>query len=203
MQLGNTAATYGAVHIALHWLTALSVVALFVSGLWMVGLGYYDPWYHRAPGLHKAAGMVLLAVIALRLVWRFAFGVPDDEPGIRRWELRAAHVAHALLYVLLLAVIVSGYVMVTAKGQAVDVFGMVSIPAAVSGLPRQEDLAGAVHYWVALALIGLAAIHALAALKHHFVDRDATLKKMLGRKRVAPDAHGRPAIPKPAEEKQT
>jgi cytochrome b561 len=73
--------------------------------------------------------------------------------------------------------------MVTAKGAPVAVFDLFSIPATIHGLPRQEDIAGALHTLIAYALIGLAGLHAAAALKHHLIDRDATLLRMLGLKR--------------------
>ena len=186
MRLTNTRSTYGAVHIALHWLTAIATIGLFVSGLWMVDLGYYDPWYHRAPELHKAVGVLLLVVIGLRLVWRWTNGVPAAEPTVKRWERHVAEMVHALLYVGLLVVIVSGYLIATAKGQAVDVFGLIAVPATLQGSPRQADTAGDVHYWVAIGTIAFAGLHALAALKHHLIDRDATLKRMLGLKRCEP-----------------
>lgn len=185
MRLRNTRATYGAVHITLHWLTAVTVIGLFASGLWMVDLGYYDTWYHRAPALHKAFGMLLLAVLCIRLVWRWSNGVPDVEPSVRGWEARTAEAVHALLYVGLFVVIVSGYFIATAKGDPVDVFGLVSVPAIVSELsPARADAAGAIHYWSAIGLIALAGLHASGALKHHLIDRDATLKRMLGLKRT-------------------
>jgi cytochrome b561 len=74
----------------------------------------------------------------------------------------------------------SGYLISTADGRAVEVFGWFSIPATLSGLENQEDIAGEIHEWLAFTLIGLVMLHALAATKHHFINRDATLKRMLG-----------------------
>ncbi|TCT19400.1 cytochrome b561-like protein [Thiobaca trueperi] len=76
----------------------------------------------------------------------------------------------------------SGYLISTADGRSLDVFGLFSVPAILTGLPDQADLAGEVHLVLAIALVTLAAVHALAALKHHFIDRDATLLRMLGRR---------------------
>ena len=183
MLLRNTPTTYGAISIALHWLVAVAVIGLFVSGLWMVDLGYYDVWYHRAPELHKSVGMVLLLVLAARLAWRWIGGTPEPEPGARPWEILVAHWVHRLLNVGVLAIIAAGYLIATAKGDPVHIFDLAAIPATIQGLPRQADVAGAVHYWLAMALMGLAGLHALAAFKHHFIDRDATLTRMLGLKR--------------------
>jgi cytochrome b561 len=186
MILRNTPSTYGAVHIVLHWLTAVSVIGLFASGLWMVELGYYDPWYNRAPALHKAFGIVLVVVMLIRLVWRWGNGVPEPEPGVRRWETQAAHWVHAALHLGVFAAVISGYLIATAKGAPVAVFDLFSVPATIHGLDRQEDIAGDFHYFVSYGLIGLAGLHALAALKHHMIDRDATLLRMLGMKRREP-----------------
>lgn len=183
MLLRNTPSTYGAISIVLHWLVAVAVIGLFVSGLWMVDLNYYDVWYHRAPELHKSVGMVLLLVLAARLAWRWIGGAPEPEPGARPWEIHVAHWVHGLLNVGVLAIIAAGYLIATAKGDPIHVFDLMSIPATIQGLPRQADVAGAVHYWLAMALMGLAGLHALAAFKHHFIDRDATLTRMLGLKR--------------------
>lgn len=179
MRWRNTDQGYGMIAIVLHWLTALTVVGLFVLGLWMVELTYYDPWYRRAPAIHKAVGVLLFVGVTLRLAWRLAGPVPRPIPAHPRWEQRLAAVVHGLLYLLLFAVMVAGYLISTADGRPVDVFGLFSMPATLSGLENQEDVAGTVHLALAVALVSLAGIHALAALKHHFIDRDRTLKRML------------------------
>jgi cytochrome b561 len=74
----------------------------------------------------------------------------------------------------------SGYLISTADGRGIDVFGLFSLPATLSGVENQEDIAGKVHQSLAFILVALVVLHALAALKHHFLDRDATLKRMLG-----------------------
>lgn len=178
--LRNTAQGYGVVAIALHWLVAVVVLGLFVLGVWMTGLTYYDVWYKRAPDIHKSIGILLFFVMIVRVVWRAANAVPNDEPGIGRLQRRVAHGVHRLLYVLLFALMISGYFISTADGKPIQVFGLFAVPATVSDIPNQEDIAGAVHWYLALILIAIACLHAAAALKHHFIDRDRTLKKMLG-----------------------
>ena len=74
----------------------------------------------------------------------------------------------------------SGYLISTADGRGVSVFGLFEVPASLTGIPDQEDVAGVLHEWLAWGLIILAGLHALAAIKHHFIDRDATLSRMLG-----------------------
>ena len=181
MRWRNTEDDFGGIAVTLHWVTAAVVIGLFVLGLWMVELTYYDAWYRRAPAIHKAVGILLFLVVALRLVWRLSNPAPRPDPAHTPWERRLAATAHIALYLLLFATMGAGYLISTADGRAVDVFGLFSVPATLSGFENQEDLAGDVHLALAITLVSVAGLHALAALKHHFIDRDRTLLKMLGR----------------------
>jgi len=176
--LKNTEYAYGWVTIVVHWLMALAIFVMFALGLWMTSLDYYHPWYHRAPDIHKSVGMLLLFMLIFRLGW-VAFNI---KPGIlgAAWERIVALIVHRAHYVLMLTVMLSGYLIPTAKGVGVDVFGWFTVPATLANIPRQADFAGRVHLWSAWVMIGLAALHTTAALKHHFVDKDATLLRMLG-----------------------
>ncbi|MFS0825668.1 cytochrome b [Pseudomonas phoenicis] len=182
MQLRNSSSRYGAVSIVLHWGVALTVFSLFGLGLWMVGLDYYDPWRKAGPDLHKSIGLVLLAVMALRVLWRLLSPPPPALASHGRFTRIAAHLGHLGLYAGLFAVMLAGYLISTADGVGIPVFGLFEVPALVSNLPDQADLAGEVHFYLAWGLVIFAGLHGLAALKHHFIDRDATLLRMLGRK---------------------
>jgi cytochrome b561 len=175
----NSLQHYGSISIALHWLVALLVFGLFGLGLWMVELDYYNAWYQRAPDLHKSIGFTLFGLMLLRLLWRYANPRPVPLASLSRWEQRLAGGLHLLFYPLLFALMLSGYLISTADGRAISVFGLFSVPATVTGIPRQEDIAGDLHQWLAYTLIGLVALHVMAALKHHFFDRDGTLMRML------------------------
>lgn len=180
MQFRNSQRSYGLVAILLHWLVAATVIGLAILGLWMTDLTYYSPYYRSAPFWHKSIGIALAAVLVLRLLWRWANPRPVHLPNHKRWEVGMAAVVHGLLYLLLFVIVISGYLISTAKGQGISVFGWFELPASITGLPGQADRAGAVHYWVAITVLGLAALHALGALKHHFLDHDDTLRRMLG-----------------------
>lgn len=181
MRITNSSDAYGLVAVALHWLVAVVVVSLFALGLWMVELTYYDDWYRTAPAIHKAVGVLLFIGVVLRLGWRQLAPPPAPLASHRPLERRAAGFAHALMYVLLFAVMLSGYLISTADGRPIDVFGLFSVPALVSDLPNQADIAGKLHLYLAITLVSLAALHALAALKHQIIDRDGTLLRILGR----------------------
>lgn len=180
MPLKNTDKTYGWFAIALHWLSALTVFGLFGLGLWMCSLDYYHPWYKQGPDLHRSIGVLLVMATSVRLVWRFINITPAAEPG-PRVQLILARVVHLLLYVWFFLMLASGYLITTAKGQGLEVFNWFVIPALITGIENLEDTAGTVHLVLACLFIALAALHAGAALYHHFIKRDGTLRRMLGR----------------------
>ena len=180
--LKNTKDTFGLVALSLHWIVALVLIGLFALGLWMVDLDYYDPWRKAAPEIHKAIGILLFATLAVRVIWRCISPPPQPLQGVPVWERKAAAGMHSLLYLLLFAVMLAGYLISTADGRPIDVFGLFLVPATLSGLPDQADIAGDIHFALAVALVSLAGVHAIAALKHHFIDRDRTLLRMLGRR---------------------
>ncbi|MCE8002414.1 cytochrome b [Billgrantia ethanolica] len=173
----NTRTGWGLVSIALHWLSALTIVGLFVLGWWMTGLGYFDPWYNRAPWWHRSIGILLLFATLLRILWRLFQPTPQAQGS--RFERTAAHLGHIALYVLMLTVLISGYLISTARGRGISVFDWFEVPALISRLPNQASIAGEIHWYSALALMLLAAGHAMAALKHHFIDRHDTVLRML------------------------
>ncbi len=176
----NTTKSWGLLTVLMHWLVAASIIGLFGLGLWMTDLDYYDPWYRQGPDIHRSIGILLFMLILLRLIWRFEEIIPDPHPNHKPWELQSAHIAHLLLYLLPLAVILSGYLISSADGRAVSVFGWFEIPALFTGLDKQEEIMGNIHELFAWGLILTTAIHAAGALKHHFIDRDTTLSRMLG-----------------------
>lgn len=181
MQLRNSSSRYGLVSMLLHWGVAIVVFGLFALGLWMVGLDYYDAWRKEAPDLHKSIGLILFAVMLIRLVWRLISPPPPAPSTHDRWTRLGAKLGHLFLYVGLFAVMFAGYLISTADGVGIPVFGLFEVPALITSIPDQADVAGAVHLYLAWILVIFSGLHALAALKHHFIDRDATLTRMLGR----------------------
>ncbi|MGO1500237.1 MAG: cytochrome b [Marinobacter sp.] len=179
MQINNTSASFGLLTIVVHWAAALAVFGLFALGFWMVDLSYYDSWYQSGPDIHRSAGVLLFVLMVFRLFWRLLTVSPDQLAGHKRWEILSARLAHGLLYVLTFVAIVSGFLISTADGSSVSVFGWFEVPSVTGQIKGLEDTAGLVHYWSTWALVVLALIHAAGALKHHFIDRDETLRRML------------------------
>jgi len=176
----NSCESWGWLAILLHWVTAVILIGLYFLGLYMVDLSYYDSWYHRAPFWHRSLGLAVGLLIVFRLVWRVVDGRPKVLDRHQPWEQSIAKFVHALLYLFSLVICISGYLISTADGTAVSFFDLFDIPSVIEGVDNLEDRAGEVHAWLADALMVLVALHALAALKHHYIDRDNTLRKMLG-----------------------
>ncbi len=179
MGLRNGSSAYGAIAVLLHWISALLLFGLFALGLYMVGLDYYHPWRQDAPALHKSIGALFFLLTTLRLFWRWFDPPPPPPHHHPPFEVRLARWTHRLFYLLLFAIMISGYLIATADGRPLSVFGWFAVPAVIS-LDNLEDWAGTLHYTLALTILGLVCVHALAACKHHFVDGDGTLKRIFG-----------------------
>jgi len=178
----NTKQTYGIVSIVFHWLIALAIIGTFLLGLWMVDLDYYSQWYKVAPDTHRSIGILICIALLIRFIWRILNISPSPEPNLKKWEIVSAHTVHYLLYILTVIVIVTGYLISTADGRSIDVFGWFEVPATITDIDKQADRAGDLHYYIGIGLMATAGMHALAALKHHFFNKDKTLLKMLGKK---------------------
>lgn len=179
MTLTNTDKHYGWISIGLHWFIATGLISLFALGLWMVDLSFYSPWYHDAPAIHKSVGVLLVGIMVLRFIWREINPVPKAVSVQSPFLNTVAHSVHLLFYGLVLALGISGYFISTAEGHGISVFDWFTLPATGLQLENQADLAGDIHFWLAWTLIGFAVLHTLAALKHHFIDKNSTLKRML------------------------
>jgi cytochrome b561 len=177
----NTVTTYGWVAILLHWLVAITIFAMAGLGFYMVDLDYYNAWYHKAPYIHKSVGVLLLLVMLLRVFWRFGNVIPKAVEGVKAWEEKIASLVHKAMYLLVFAIMGSGYLISTADAKSIDVFGWFELPATLTSIPNQEDVAGVVHLVLVVILLVLVVMHAGAALKHHFIDKNRTLLRMLGR----------------------
>jgi len=181
MNLRNSTTTYGWITIVLHWAMAVAIFGLFGLGVWMRSLGYYDAWYHRAPDLHQSIGMITLALLLFRLCWA-STNVKPHTLGAP-WERTGGIIAHRLFYLLMLIIMTSGYLIPTAEAEGFDIFSGLHVPALFHLTPKQADINGAIHKYSAWLIVVLAALHAAAAFKHHLINRDATLLRMLGIKK--------------------
>ncbi len=170
---------YGLVAIGFHWSIAIAFVGLVGLGAWMVGLTYYDPWYNDSLALHKAIGIAVLALALAKLGWKLIDRKPGYGPEVRAYERAGATATHWILGALLIVLPVTGYLISTSEGAGIDVFGLFEVPAFFDVSGGTRDLAIDLHYYLAYGGIALVGIHAIAALKHTFIDKGSTLIRML------------------------
>ena len=199
MSLKNTADRWGGVSQLLHWTIAVLILSIGAIGLVMGELPRSPKWFWVYT-LHKSLGLTVLALVLVRIAWRLYAGAPPPVEGTPRWQARLASLTHGAIYVLILAMPLSGWLYDSASGlRPFRWFGLAEVPKLS---PPHEALADAMHethellFWVLIALvIG----HAGAALYHHFVRRDATLARMLPRRwragSVVPTAAPSPDLP--------
>lgn len=177
--LKDSPSSYGLITIIFHWICAPLILFVFGLGVYMRGLDYYSPWYHRGPEIHIALGLLILLLMSLRLLWRLPNKYPDAIPTIPKSALLAASLVKILLYVGVFLICATGYLITTAEGSGASFFGLITIPATLKLSAESIDLAGFIHKYVAWSLVAIAILHATAALFHHFIKRDRTLVRML------------------------
>jgi len=172
--------------MALHWLLAALIVGSFGVGLYMTGLPF-SPLRLKIYSWHKWAGVTILALSALRLLWRLGHSPPALPPGMSALQLASYRISHTLMYLLFFAVPLSGWAYSSAMGMPVAWFGVLPLPDFV---PVDHAFAEAVlqplHRNCAFVLAGVTLLHVAAVLKHHWIDRDGLLKRMWPRPRKEP-----------------
>lgn len=178
--LDNTSERYGTVAVTFHWLVAILVVGLLAVGLYMVSLpdAGFDKTKIVLIVYHKEFGILVLMLVLGRLVWRIRSPMPRLAPA-PDWQKVSARFVHLCLYALMFALPVTGWLMSSAAAMPVSFFGFGFLP---DMLPRDDYLFHAfisIHKWLAYGLIALVAVHIGAALWHHVVTRDDTLRRIL------------------------
>lgn len=175
--LKNSNNQFGLISKLIHWISAVMLLTLFGVGFWMVDLSYYSEWYRVAPYYHKAFGLVLLALTLFRICWKFASPQPDIIAK-NSAEKTVAKLGHAVLYIAMLVIMFSGYLISTADGRGIELFSILTVPSIGELIENQEDVAGLIHEYAAYTIMVLIGGHIAAALKHHFIDKDETLIRM-------------------------
>lgn len=173
--------------IALHWLMALLLPVVFGVGLYMHDLPL-SPWKLQIYSWHKWAGVTIFLLVLVRLGWRLTHRPPALPPTMRPALRLAAHAGHGLLYVLMIVIPLTGWLMSSAKGFQTVYFGVLPIPDLVGKDKELGDLLRDVHAALNFLFAAVVVGHVAAALKHHLVDRDDVLRRMLPRRRARPVA---------------
>jgi cytochrome b561 len=185
MPASDAPARYTRTAILLHWLIALLVVAQFAWGWWMLDIPK-QPVGPRvdAFNLHKSVGLTILALMALRVVWRVGHA-PPPLPPMQDWQARLARFTHVALYAALVIQPLAGYLGSEVSGYPVRYFGM-TLPGWGGKHEALKDFLSGVHLVTSWAIAALVALHVMGALKHALIDRDGLLARMgLGRGRPA------------------
>jgi cytochrome b561 len=165
--------------ILLHWLIAILIIGTFTLGLVMTDIPGLTPAKLRYFSWHKWAGVTVLGLAALRLLWRLFHRAPAYPGALPAWQRHAAHALHGLLYLLIFGVPLSGYLYSLAAGVPVVWFGLFKLPVVIGPDPVLKPLLKAVHYWLNMLMAGLVGLHVAAALKHLLLDRDRIMQRML------------------------
>ena len=177
---------YSATAIALHWVLGVVIVAVFGVGLYMANLPF-SPLRLKLYNWHKWTGMTLLDLSVFRLIWRVTHR-PPALPGqiavaMPTWQHHVHHATHTALYILFFAVPLLGWAYSSAVGFPIVLFGVLPLPDFVAADKAMAAFLKPLHLATAFALIGLALLHAAAALKHQFIDRDGLISRMWFSKR--------------------
>jgi cytochrome b561 len=177
--LRNSTGAWGSIAKSLHWALAALILFLTGYGWWMTHLA------ERAGrlalyGFHSSLGYDVLFLLALRLVWRAIDPAPLVPRNTLDWERAAANVSHVLLYVLMLAVCISGWLMLGAATRPIDatLFGFITVPTLTTPNRPLHDFLEDIHRILSYALLGLIVVHVAAALRHHFIKRNDVLRRM-------------------------
>lgn len=169
---------YGLISKFFHWLSAPTIIALYVLGKWMEDLDYYHEWYHSAPHIHKSIGILLAFLTLCRVAWKVLTPSPTPIEQHSKNIQRLSRWVHTAMYVLLIIAIGSGYLISTADGRSIDIFNLFSIASLGELFEQQEDIAGFIHEQATNGLILLAIIHIVGAIKHLLIDRDNTFSRI-------------------------
>jgi cytochrome b561 len=169
---------YTGTAIVLHWLTALLILCTIPLGMIMSDLKL-SPLKLQLYSYHKWIGVTVLLLVLVRLAWRISHKPPALQADLPLWQQRAAHAVHNLLYLLMLCLPVSGWLMSSAKGVPVVYLGLLQLPDLVSKDKALGKLLETMHELLSYILLLLLALHLAAVIQHHFIDRDDTLSRML------------------------
>jgi cytochrome b561 len=178
MSFRNSTRTWGSLSKALHWIIVLLIINQWVIGMRAdslpVGLAKL-----QALAWHKSFGITILMLAVIRLAWRWMNPVPDLSAETRPWERVLARISHVLLYGLIFALPLTGWLMSSAKNFPVSWFSLFQLPDLVAPSEQLFRQMRSVHHLLFAALVLVAALHVAGALKHHFIDRNDVLKRML------------------------
>lgn len=170
---------YSGVAISLHWLIALLMICGFYLGWIMTDIPGFTPTKLKYFSWHKWIGVTVFALAVIRLLWRLTHRAPPLPDTTTAFQKAAAHAVHGLLYLLMLAIPISGYFYSSSAGIQVVYLGIVPLPTIIGPDKVLKAALRTTHIWLNYTLLAFFALHVLAALKHHFIERDGILGRMI------------------------
>ncbi len=173
-----TPTRYTPAAITFHWIVAALILFNLCFGLYTVGLPL-SPQKLRFFSFHKWIGITIFVLASARLLWRLFHPAPALPAAMKPWEAMAAHVSHVLLYILFFAAPLTGWLFSSASGFQTVYLGVLPIPDLLQKNKELADVLRALHRWINYSMAAVIVVHAAAALKHHFIDRDDVLVRML------------------------
>jgi cytochrome b561 len=174
---------YNGLAISLHWLIALAILGSFSVGLYMADLSL-SPFKLKLFSWHKWAGVTIFLLVAVRLGWRLLHRPPGLPAAMPAWQRNVAEAMQWVLYLLMFAIPITGWLMSSAKGFQTVYFGVLPLPDLLVKNEELGELLEEIHSLLNFGMAALVVAHAGAALKHHFLDRDDVLTRMLPRHRA-------------------
>lgn len=162
----------------MHWLVAFMVIGSIAAGITMVNLGQ-GPLQNQLYSTHKAFGVVIMALVAIRVLYRLINGAPPPEPSLPPFKRIVSQTAHYALYALLVAMPLLGWAATSAYGAPIPVFGLFEMPPLLAKDQKLAEQLFELHKLGGFTMAGIVLLHAGAALHHHFVIRDGVLRRML------------------------
>lgn len=172
---------YSTLSIILHWLIALGIFVCFPLGLYMADLKL-SPTKLQLISYHKWLGVTIFALLVIRILWRVTHQAPALPNQMPKWQIAASHLTHSALYLLMIAIPVSGWLMSSAKGFTTVYFGIFPLPDLLEKNKEVADLLESTHATLNYILLAFVILHIAGALKHQFIDKDNLINRMLIKK---------------------
>lgn len=178
MNIRNTHDEFGSISKILHWLIAISMITLIAIGWYMTGLDDESVLYWRMLDLHEALGLSVFVLFLVKVAWMILSPNPSLLPELARWERFAARVVHTTFIVAIALISVTGFLFAASNGEAINLYDVIEIPDIGQLSKSVRATLSDVHMYMAYGCAALIVVHIAAALKHHFIDLDNTLRRI-------------------------
>jgi len=178
MKFRNTSAEFGVISKVLHWLVALIMISLIAIGWYTSGLDDETVLYWRMLDLHVALGLSIFMLFFIKVTWMILSPGPDFVPGLASWERLVARLVHGFFVIAIALIPVAGFLYIASDGEPVNIYDLVEIPDIGSYSKTVRNTIYDIHMYTAYTVAALIVVHIMAALKHHFIDLDDTLRRI-------------------------